>query len=60
MGLAAYKAQYDGRHGYPAHLVPGLAERLALPWPVGTPAGGPECGVARPHRHLARPRWRWR
>ncbi|MFO1074260.1 MAG: FGGY-family carbohydrate kinase [Geminicoccaceae bacterium] len=40
LGLAAYKAQYDGRHGYPAHLVPGLAERLAPPWPVGTPAGG--------------------
>jgi L-ribulokinase len=39
LGFAAYKAQYAPDAGYPAHLVPGLGDRLAPPVPAGTPAG---------------------
>lgn len=38
-GFAAYKAQWSADAGYPAHVVPGLLDRLAPPSPVGTPAG---------------------
>lgn len=37
--FAAYKAQYTPERGYPAHVVPGLAARLAPPAAVGTPCG---------------------
>ncbi|GAB0119648.1 FGGY-family carbohydrate kinase [Acidisoma sp. 7E03] len=37
--FAAYKAQYTPDRGYPAHVVPGLAERLAPPAAVGTACG---------------------
>jgi L-ribulokinase len=36
--FAAYKAQYSAGVGYP-DIVPGLATKLAPPFPVGTPAG---------------------
>ncbi len=39
LGFAAYKAQYSAASGYPADLVPGLNQRLALPYPAGCPAG---------------------
>lgn len=39
LGFAAYKAQYSAAAGYPANLVPGLNERLAQPYPAGSPAG---------------------
>ena len=37
--FAAYKAQYSEERGYPTEIVPGLAERLARPLPVGSAAG---------------------
>ncbi|MEO8411416.1 MAG: FGGY-family carbohydrate kinase [Propionivibrio sp.] len=37
--FAAYKAQYRRGFGYPADVVPGLAERLREPLPVGSYAG---------------------
>jgi L-ribulokinase len=40
LGFAVYKAQYDEKSGYPADIVPGLGERLAVPHPIGSPAGG--------------------
>lgn len=39
LGFAAYKAQYSSAAGYPAGLVLGLHERLAQPYPAGSPAG---------------------
>jgi L-ribulokinase len=39
MGFAAYKAQYDEVRGYPADVVPGLAQRLCNPLPIGSSAG---------------------
>ncbi len=44
LGFAAYKAQYTAEAGYPAGLVPGLAERLAPPQPIGSPGGGLSSG----------------
>ena len=37
--FATYKAHYSREHGYPQNVVPGLAERLADPLPVGSSAG---------------------
>ncbi|MFT3848371.1 MAG: FGGY-family carbohydrate kinase [Propionivibrio sp.] len=37
--FATYKAHYRREHGYPRDIVPGLAERLADPLPVGSSAG---------------------
>ncbi len=39
LDFAAYKAQYRDGAGYPAVDVPGLAERLTPPLPVGSSAG---------------------
>lgn len=39
LGFAAYKAQYSTTAGYPEDLVPGLQDRLAGPYPAGSPAG---------------------
>jgi L-ribulokinase len=39
LDFAAYKAQFSAADGYPSHTVAGLAERISLPLPVGTPAG---------------------
>lgn len=40
LGFATYKAQYSAEAGYPTHLVPGLASRLAPPRRIGSPGGG--------------------
>lgn len=37
--FATYKAHFRRDHGYPQGSVPGLAERLAAPFPIGTSAG---------------------
>jgi L-ribulokinase len=37
--FATYKAQFDSGLGYPLDVVDGLGGKLALPAPVGTPAG---------------------
>lgn len=39
LDFAAYKAHFARGAGYPEGVVPGLAERLGAPHPVGTPAG---------------------
>ncbi len=39
LAFAAYKAQYLPQAGYPRDAVPGLAEKLAPPAPIGSPAG---------------------
>ncbi|MFI5409495.1 FGGY-family carbohydrate kinase [Kaistia sp. UC242_56] len=39
LDFAAYKAQFSAESGYPNHTVPGLADRLSPPLPVGSAAG---------------------
>lgn len=39
LDFASYKAQFSQAAGYPEDVVSGLAQRLSLPSPVGTPAG---------------------
>ncbi|SNB78143.1 L-ribulokinase [Arboricoccus pini] len=40
LSFATFKAQYHEGEGYPVHVVPGLADRLAPPLPIGQAVGG--------------------